>query len=155
MFLVFGDQASDASRLLCPKCLVRCHAHQLRLSGRNSVTFYGCRSCRQSREFMDWPGEVVAVLDMNMKEEQVKDGNALRVNWLARGELFDFDRIEIINAGDKDVERFAIQVSNDLDGFRTPRYSEMPCLVSSECQLEENTVRVLKHMFALLEEPAS
>ena len=81
---------------------------------------------------MDWPGEVVAVLDINMKEEQVKDGDVLRVNWLTRGELFDFDRIEIINVNDKDVERFAIQVNNDLDGFRTPRYSKMLCVLSPD-----------------------
>jgi hypothetical protein len=61
--------------------------------------------------------------------------------------LFDFDAIEIVRASDEDVERFAVQVGNDTDSVRHPRYKGMQCAMSSECHLSENTVRILQCMF--------
>ena len=42
-----------------------------------------------------------------MAAEQLKTDQALYVNWLIQRQLFDFDRLEIINATDQDVEQFA------------------------------------------------
>ncbi len=140
--------AINAPHLLCSRCLVRCHAHQVHLSWRRKTfTYYGCRACRQSREFFDWPGEIVAVLDQEMSAGQAQAEGVLRVNWLKRGSLFDFDRVEIVTSGDEQVERFAVQVGNDTDSVRRPRYKEMPCQVVSNCRLSENTLRILKNTF--------
>ncbi len=136
-----------APRLLCLRCLARCGAHQVRLSWRNSVTYYGCRACHQSREFLDRSGEVVAVLDAAMSDERLERNGVLRVNYLARNAVFDFDRVEIAQATDAEVERFAVQVGNDTDEFRRPRYRRMTCTVSAECRLSENTMRILRSMF--------
>jgi hypothetical protein len=82
-----------------------------------------------------------------MTLEQVNQGEILRVNWLIRRTLFDFDEVEIVRANDEDIERFAVQVGNDTDIIRQPSYKEMRCVISSNCELSENTKRILQHMF--------
>ncbi len=89
----------------------------------------------------------MAVLDSQDEAELIKEQNNLRVNWLQRRALFDFNRVEIIQATDEEVERFAVQVGNDTDEWRKPRYEQMTCVVSARCQLSENTLRILERMF--------
>jgi hypothetical protein len=135
------------SHKLCPQCLARCVAHEVSLSALNSATYYGCRICRQSEEFLDWAGPIVAILDSQSAAETSEEKGALRVNWLVRRALFDFETIEIVQAIDEDVERFAVQVGNDTDELRQSQYENMHCTVSSACQLSENTIRILRHTF--------
>jgi hypothetical protein len=148
-------QLSDrAGQLLCPRCLVHCGAHRADLPLQPDVTYYGCRACYQSREFIDCPQDVVAVLDAAWQGMQGRRGGLLCVNWLARRALFDFDRVEIVRATDKDVEHFAMQVGNDTDPFRKPRYVGMRCSVDPACGLSENTLRVLESTFGRVETQA-
>jgi hypothetical protein len=139
--------AGQADRLLCPRCLVRCGAHCAGLPGERDVTYYGCRACCQSQEFIPYPREMIAVLDTAWNDAQAQQSGSLRVNWLARRALFDFDRVEIVRATDKDVERFAMQAGNDTDPFRKPRYPYMRCSLAPNCHLAENTLRVLESLF--------
>jgi hypothetical protein len=76
-----------------------------------------------------------------------KQDGLLLINWSVYRALFDFDRIKIIQATDEDVERFAVQVGNDTDPFRQPRYKKMDCAIGLRCQLSENTLRILQHTF--------
>jgi hypothetical protein len=115
------------------------------LESSEYLTYYGCRICGQSGEFLE--GRVVAVLDSRMDTERVQQDGTLRVNWLARRALFDFDEVEIVQATDEDVERFAVQVGNDTDDFRRSRYKEMSCTIVPDCRLSENTLRILKSTF--------
>jgi hypothetical protein len=131
--------------LFCPRCLTHCTSHKLELAWPQSVTHYGCRTCQQSREF--WEGPLVAVLDSQMETEWAEQHNRVRINWFQRRELFDFSRIEIIQATDEEVERFAVQAGNDPDEGRRPYYREMPCVVSAQRQLSENTLRILERIF--------
>jgi HEAT repeat protein len=95
--------------------------------------------------------EVVAVLDTLMgKELSCTDGVA-RVSYLKRDAPFDFDRVEIVRAGDYEVERFCVQVGNDADPFRRGRYRKMRCVVGRGCHLSENTLRILRSMFGKVE----
>ncbi len=135
--------------LLCPTCLTRFGPHTWEVSWWTSHTYYGCRTCQQNRKYLE--GQVVAVLDSRMGSEPVQQEDLVRVNWSARRELFDFDAVEIIEATDEDAERFAVQVGNDTDPTREPRYKAMPCVVSPECQLAENTIRILEHTFGQVE----
>ncbi len=135
------DRLSYQARdLLCSQCLVSVAAHKV-----NKITYYGCRICGQSREFIKvWS---VAVLDREMALEQMRHGDILRVNWLNRRDLFDFDEVEIVQATDEEVERFAVQVGNDTDQTRRPRYKQIRCSIASDAELSENTMRILRHMF--------
>jgi hypothetical protein len=139
--------ATQASHRWCPHCLARCVAHEVALSPMNFMTYYGCRICSQSEEFLDWAGPVVAILDRNITSELSEEKGALRVNWLIRRTLFDFESVEIIQATDEEVERFAVQVGNDTEAVRQPKYKEMRCTVSPACALSENTKRILKRTF--------
>jgi hypothetical protein len=133
-------------QLVCKRCIVRAHAHEVNLPGLKFVVYYGCRACRQSHEFFQVK-QVVAVLDSRMAGEPVEQEDILRVNWLSRHQLFDFNEVEIIQASDEEVERFVIQIGNDVDEVRKARYREMRCLLSSGCALSENTQRILQRTF--------
>lgn len=142
-------QAIDT--LLCPRCLVHCQAHPIPLPWQPDLTFYGCRICRQSHFLQTRPDALVMVLDRGMTIEQVEQNGTLRVNWFQRRSLFDFNRIEIVQATDEDVERFAVQIGNDTDPARKPRYRQMTCTIGPACRLSENTVRILETMFGRVE----
>ncbi|MCL4302022.1 MAG: hypothetical protein KJ077_40385 [Anaerolineae bacterium] len=132
--------------LLCPHCLARFGPHPVNLAWGVSFTYYGCRLCRQSRQFIAWL-KAVAVLDTNSAELYQRREDELRVNWIQRRALFDFEWVEIIRAGDEAVERFAVQVGNDTDPFRKPRYQQMTCVIGPACQLSTNTLRILRRTF--------
>lgn len=140
--------SQQASQLLCPRCFVSFGTHRMSLSW---MSYYGCRTCGQSREFLH-PHHVNAVLNTAWAEVYGQQGDILRINWLARRTLFDFDQVEIIQATDEDVEHFAVQVGNDTDPVREPRYRQMKCIVGPECRLSENTLRILQHTFGLVEQ---
>jgi hypothetical protein len=67
--------------------------------------------------------------------------------------MFDFDEVEIVRATDQDVERFAIQVGNDTDPIRQPRYKQMQCIISPNCDLSVNTRRILERTFGTVYQP--
>jgi hypothetical protein len=136
-----------AEQLLCPRCLARCSAHRADLPGQPDVMYYGCRICHQSQEFIDCPQGVVAVLDTAWQGAQERQGECLRVSWLARRAMFDFDRVEIIRATDKDIEHFAMQVGNDTDPYRESRYGRTRCTIAPICHPSENTLRILESLF--------
>jgi hypothetical protein len=140
--------------LFCLNCLTCCGPHKLNLGWLHTATYYGCRTCGQSRQFLE--GMVaVAVLDNQTTTELSQQHDALYVNWLFRRELFDFSEIHIIQAGDEEVERFAVQVGNDTDPVRKPRYGDMRCLISPGCDLSPNTLKILRRTFGQVITPST
>jgi hypothetical protein len=59
--------------------------------------------------------------------------------------------VEIVRAGDEDVERFAVKVGNDTDKFRRSRYTILRCSIASRANLSENTIKILRSIFANVE----
>ena len=140
----------QARKLLCSHCLTYCRVHRHQLSWlRKPVEHYGCKSCGQSKNFIFAPGNIIAVLDSEMSMKVTRKMDLIRINWLAHRELFDFDKIEIIQARNEDVERFAVQIGNDTDRERRETYKTMICLVSPDCELSKNTMWVLKEQIGL------
>ncbi len=137
----------DANQLLCTTCFVHCYPLKITIPGYESITYYGCRACGQSRSFKTWREGVVATLDADMSEDHLVTGGRVHVNWLQRRKLFDFDWVEIIRASDEDAERFAVQAGNDTDEVRRPRYKEMRCVIDPACELSNNTLKILESMF--------
>lgn len=140
---------SEASSFLCPDCLVRSAPHKVDL-GWSTVMYYGCRQCHQSQNFLTVQ-TIVAVLDRQAEPESIQADQTLTVNWLARPDLFDFDAVKILDATDEEVERFAVQIGNDTDPVRKSSYKQLLCTVSPDCNLSENTMRILKQMFGQVE----
>lgn len=139
------------SQLLCPVCLTRFTAHSVQLSWLESaIIYYGCRLCSQSRQVIRHAGPVVAILDNQLSQEQVRQENGLQVNWSVRRALFDFGEIHLIRATDEEVERFAVQVGNDTDPLRCAHYKQLVCTISADCELSENTIRILQQTFGYI-----
>jgi len=132
----------------CPQCLTRCAAHSIPLPWQPDIPLYGCRVCRRSREMHYCPAGIVAVLDHSWAKKYELEADVLRVNWLEYRTIFDFDRIEIVQATDEEAERFAVQAGNDTDPLRQPRYREMGCLIGPNCRLSVNTLRILASQFS-------
>lgn len=135
----------QVTSLLCPRCLAHPGPYKIVIAWGRTVTYYGCRSCSQSREFLAKPA--IAVLDSGMETEQAEQDRGLRVNWLRRRKLFDFSEVQIVQATDREVEEFAVKVGNDTDKERKKHYSKMGCTVAAPGELSENTMRILKHTF--------
>ena len=92
----------------------------------------------------------MAVLDNSWNESHSQEGGLLRVNTLTHRAMFDFDGVEVAQATDEEVERFAMRVGNDTDSFRKPRYEQMRCII--KCELSENALRILESMFGKVEQ---
>ena len=149
-------------QLLCKNCLTQCSFHKatyleykpwantsariLKPGREFHITYYGCRVCHQSQEFYQ-ADQVVAVLNNQVDKLVLQEKPILRINWIVHNTLFDFDAVEIIQATDQQVERFAVQIGNDLDSVRAGRYKKMSYMLSSNCQLSENTERILSQIF--------
>lgn len=131
---------------LCPHCLTRAGLHYAELKLRPDIPYYGCRVCHQSREGLN-ASSVQAVLDSRMTGDWYPAGRSLRVHWLGHRTLFDLDRVVIECATDKEVEQFIVAVGNDGDEVRRARYKRIPCHVSRQCNLSENTMRILRNTF--------
>ena len=132
----------QASHLFCPKCLVGCGPIRVL-----NFIYYGCRNCGKTEGLIPKPTEIIAALDTKMKEPILKQGDKIIVNWLKLKRLFDFDRVEILDASDEDVERFCIQVGNDTNPLRNSKYHRIPCSILSECSLSHNLRKSLAHLF--------
>ncbi|MCP4370536.1 MAG: hypothetical protein GY797_20845 [Deltaproteobacteria bacterium] len=137
-----------ASELLCSVCLVHCSAHKINAPWHIPVTYFGCRACGQSRNFLETKKRnLIAVLDNSASRKMLETETTIRVNWLSQRKVFDFDEVEIHQVTDREVELFAIQAGNDTDPIRRPRYKKMRCRLSTDCRLSENTMRILHQRF--------
>jgi hypothetical protein len=132
---------------LCLRCLVHCSEHRAMLPRQRPCTYYGCRSCKQSQEVRSWTGRIVAVLAADRAEVHWQEGNTFWVNWLRRRELFDFERVEIVQATDEQVEGFLMQLRHRGAAFEIPPLSQVPCTVAPGCELSGNTMRNLRFLF--------
>jgi hypothetical protein len=143
--------AEQANTLICPSCLRHCAAHEIKLSLTDRLTYYGCRACGQSLEFLPARKAVIAILDTQMTQNYISRDDVLYGNWLLHRQGFDFDEVYIRQASDEDVERFAVQVGNDTDPLQQPRYAAMRCLIWPAAGLSENSLKILQHTFGRME----
>lgn len=142
-----SQYAHQTLPILCPDCLT--NYQELDINIGLGFTYWACRNCLQNSEFL--LGEVVAVLDSDRSTKiKVKD-DLVEVNWLLHRRPFDFNRVQIVQATDEDIERFAVQIGNDTDDLRQARYKTIPCFVSAEYALSENSRRVLEQVFEIVE----
>ena len=137
--------------LLCLRCLVYCGPHWDERSGHMPYVHYGCRTCGQSRDFLQWAGHIVTVLDKTMTAPIIEEQKTLRGNWFQHRNLFDCNWVEILQANDEDVERFAVQIGNDTDSRRQGRYHQMRCFIGQGYTPSKNTRRILERTFGRLE----
>ncbi len=136
----------QVKQLLCINCYARCSDHKVSMMWPHITTYYGCRICHQSRQFYRCKRSI-AVLDEQMQIDVAQEDETLLINWLIWRKPCDFGAIRIIDATDEDVERFVVQMSNDVDVVRRERLSKILCRVSATHTLSENTMRILERTF--------
>ena len=136
-------------QFLCGRCLARILRQKAKIGGKRSTDlwFYGCRLCAQGHNVLAYWGHVVAVLDPNMNGKIEERGGDVRVNWLEYRKPSDFDRVEIVQASESEIEQFVIHVRNDADDYRRKQCGSTICRVHSQCQLSENLRRALERTF--------
>jgi hypothetical protein len=130
---------------VCPVCWARCGVHKLDVP---ALTFYGCRFCRRSWGLLPVSGTIIAVLDANWSKTYTLEHDILRLNLLQIAGLVEFDQVELIQADDEMVERFAVNIGNDTDPIRKKRYATATCYLHPDCHLSENTRRILERTFS-------
>jgi hypothetical protein len=113
--------------------------------------FAACRECHATYQVLR-ARTVIAVLDKSMRRDLQFANDTLRVSWLARQQLFDFDRVEIGRADEKWITRFCVDTGNDMDEFRTAKYRTMTCTVQPTALLHPNTLGILKRSFGRVED---
>lgn len=146
-----GDRAAF---MLCSTCLMHCRPYRvnlLELLDFETIVYHGCRNCRQSWDFIECQ-KVIAVLDNTLETEQFLQEDVLRVNWSVRRRLFDFDRVEIVNATDEEIERFAVQVGNNTDPVQKSIYPKMICTIAPNCNISKNNQRILARLFGSIDQ---
>jgi len=128
--------------IFCSHCFILPSPHKaLRF------TYYSCQHCNRNRHFISAPNGVIAIIDQNMQKDKIVRDGALFVNWIKHGRIFDFDRVEIINATDNDIDKFVLQVESDVDDYRKPRYKKMTVNIHPGCQLSRNSIMNLEMAF--------
>jgi len=147
LWAIAGALDPQASSLLCRKHWTRTEKCVVHEEETKRVYYWGCRVCRSAGLLVPGAGESVAVLDRRMDVAGELSDGVFRGNWLRRVSLLDFDRVEIIDATDDEVERLCVQVMSDTDQHQTGRYRAMRCAVSPECGLSAATINMLRNAF--------
>lgn len=114
--------SSRTEGFICADCLTYLDAFSFKLGFLERITTYGCRTCGQSRRLIETPDGVEAVLDRR---------------W---------------DANDEAVERFTVQVGNDTDPVRRPRYKKMAVTIAPDSPISENSRRILERTFGNIEQ---
>ena len=142
---LYAKHGEHADAWLCPEHLIWFEERSLDAHGL-TANIFACRQCGQTSRVVP-ASKVIAVLDSTRETKITWTASVARVNWLRHGSLFDFDQVEIIMAKNREVMQFCIDVRNDTDAFRQPRYQEIECVIAPECELDEITYRNLRQIF--------
>ncbi len=133
-----------------------CLEHFTRFESRPVETPVGiakcvvCRTCGAADK-VEYVKEIVAVLDNKRRSKYLINGDVIYVSYNHHREIFDFDRVIIVDASDFDVEYLCVDIENDMDERRKGRYKKMKCSVSSDSRLRDNTAKIIKRTFGVVE----
>jgi len=166
--LIYSTIEPIQSWLLCPECFTRFDTITIvnneiprrDFGGRNKeqdetyyyiqiyehIKVFCCRSCRKYNALLNIK-HVVCVLDNDESIEHILEDGILSVNGLQRDNLFDFDRVEIRDANEEQIEGFLLQLKNDNDIFRKYRYDKMNCIIKRDKPLSDSIKDSLRKTF--------
>ena len=130
-------------RFYCASCYAKVARHRA-----GPWRYRGCRVCRRSHDLVDYRTCVAAVLDSRLEGEYSLVGGKLCIHWTGLEEGCDFDQVELVHATDEMIERLAMSVHNEGDRYRRRLARKATCYVSAECQLFDNSRRLLERTFA-------
>ena len=147
--------ARNKTGLLCRQCFWRAESYPLAVPGRIEslgLTYHRCRLCRQSGK-LDEYRHLICVLDETMSLPYTVKEGICRVNWLIHHRQFDFEGVELTQASEIEVEKFAIQIANNTEPQQKSTYWRMTCQIGPECPLSPNTMILLRRLFGKVNKP--
>jgi HEAT repeat protein len=80
------------------------------------------------------------------------DKSMFFINWFGSKDPFDFDRVQIDDADDFEVEEFVMKIRNDADQWRQSRYRTIPVFLQSDNKLSQAKLNLLQGTFANVED---
>lgn len=125
-----------------------CDKHLTRFD-RNSdggAPYYSARLSDTSVH-ADWAREIVAVIDSDRPGDVRGASDTLEVDWLARPEAFDFERVVIRRATPRDIDRLVLVVRGDEDAVRQAAYGRMRCQIEPTADLPVLSTVALRRVF--------
>ncbi len=146
---LYQPAASTIDQLLCSAHLTRFIPQKYDVKGVGKIKYVGCRICNVTYNALPAPS-VIAVLDEQMNTKKHYRQGTLRVSWLKKQEIFDFNRVEIGVSDDKLVTQFCLLLSNDTDPGRPDRCYDMVCDILPASNINKNTFHILKRTFVMV-----
>ena len=148
---------------VCENCLLRYREYEASIKTAlisvDTVTYMACPRCRSDSYFYVGIKKIVLVLDRNLKEHVMHEGDTLTVNWFKRtdsadrGCQIDYDEIRIIDADEYEIEKLIMKLKNDMDDQRRKRLPEIPVFLSPQLKLSPSKMNLLKDNFQIHEYP--
>ena len=80
------------------------------------------------------------------------DDGVFEVNYLAHDELFDFDRVEIINVSDEVIEKFMMKLSKNHNNLLCKKCGEIDCRIYGNGGISPSNVELLSTIFHNVEQ---
>jgi hypothetical protein len=137
---------------VCREHLARFESRSVRLAYWRRWTYWWCRVCKSDAQAYTGVRTVRGVLNQNMTEREVQQGQVLMVNLLLRLDSqsapmpLDLDEVEIGHVDDQhDIEMFVAHYQNFGAPVKTPTLKQIKLKINADSNLNDNIERMLKH----------
>lgn len=112
-----------------------------------NLPYYGCRICGRTIHALTDIHEVVAVLDLNMHSPAMLEDGVFEVNYIKHNDLFDFDKVEIVNASDSIFDSFTKKLALNSNQFLLKKCNEIECVIHNNCGLSPGNIEIAESIF--------
>ena len=126
-----------------------CLSHLTRLvkqTHSTGIVYAGCRTCGSTIFGIDTTS-LILVLDKSYRSTLSREGSNCRVNWFRIMRMIDFDRVEIGDCSDDDIQSFCVEMGNETDPFRLGQFLRSTCALLPSASLSQSTLNLLKQRF--------
>ncbi|MCD6217053.1 HEAT repeat domain-containing protein [bacterium] len=154
LFDAYNEFRPKSGELLCLNHFTRFAKYtrqDIKIGLLKKLPYYGCRICGRSINALTDIREVVAVLDLNMHLPALLDDGVLEVNYIKHNELFDFDKVEIVNVSDSIFDSFCKKLSLNSNQLLLKKCSEIDCVIHDNCGLSPNKLEIPANIFRNVE----
>jgi HEAT repeat protein len=137
-----------AEQALCPECLTGLRPAKLGTRLDTQMDWFVCRTCGKLPErLFTNVRELVAVLDRGAHGDYSLSDGVLRLNWLERRSNCNFDRVDVVDAEEAQVEVFCQLAGSEMAALHAALPKRIPVAVAPGCTLSRNTLKNLRNTF--------
>lgn len=154
LFETYNEFKPKSGELLCLNHFTRFARYtrsDIKIGLLNKLPYYGCRVCGRSINALTDIREVVAVLDLHMHLPALLEDGVFEVNYIKHNDLFDFDKVEIVNISDAIFDSFCKKLSLNSNQLLLKKCSEIDCVIHENCGLSPNKLEIPANIFRNVE----